>query len=58
MTRKQYEQIAAALAAARRNMSTEQFIGWHASVQAVASALATTNPNFDRERFLAACGVE
>ena len=31
---------------------------WNTTVLAFADALATTNPRFDRARFLAACGVQ
>ena len=31
---------------------------WKADVCAIADMLATTNPRFDRERFLKACGYE
>ena len=30
---------------------------WHTTVLAVCDALVSTNPRFDRARFLAACGV-
>lgn len=30
---------------------------WHTTTLAMATALATTNPQFDRARFLKACGV-
>jgi len=30
---------------------------WNTTVSSVADALRRTNPNFDRAKFLAACGV-
>ena len=65
MTRKDYETIAAALyervtelsprQRTRANALSEQ----HAALcHNVANALKADNPRFDRERFLAACGVD
>ena len=58
MTRKDYVAIAAAMA---RVIPLDNDRGsyrvWEATVCSLADYLATTNPRFDRERFLKACGV-
>jgi len=52
MTRKHFQLIADAL-------TKFQHDGGHAEVcELMADALATTNPQFDRARFLTACGVK
>ena len=57
MTKKDFVLIAAALATARPLASaTPASVHWQAC-HACADALATTNPLFDRARFLQACGV-
>lgn len=33
-------------------------IQWERDVSHMATALSSTNPNFNRDKFLAACGVE
>jgi hypothetical protein len=38
--------------------NTDPVLYWRLIVDAFASRLASTNPNFDRARFLAACGME
>jgi hypothetical protein len=48
MTRRHFQLIADAL---RESAAPEHV------ARAMADALATTNPRFNRERFLAACGV-
>lgn len=54
MTRKDFETIAAAL----HEQATHNTPATHARYAAsMADALASTNGRFDRERFLAACGV-
>lgn len=64
MTRKHFQKIAAALAEARRlaritTGNTELAdIAANANAQCVATALAESNPNFDRVRFLIEAGVE
>jgi len=57
MTRKDYELIAEAIATTRGHAYADQLyiVDWIASD--VAEALRTTNPRFDREWFLKACGV-
>ena len=64
MTRKDYELIAAAIAAVARHNATDDDYreGWHGATSAashrLADSLASTNPRFDRSRFLKACGLE
>jgi hypothetical protein len=64
MTKKDFILIAAALKAARVNNSLNNpnkalyNNGVDNTVLFMASALQTTNPRFDRARFLAACGVQ
>ena len=63
MTRKDYELIAAALAATNQHKATDDDYreGWFAAASSVAhrlaDSLASDNPRFDRARFLAACGI-
>ena len=63
MSRKDFEAIARVFAEqADYNLSTIEFDDGHNFAHAklaenMADYLATTNPNFDRTRFLAACGV-
>ena len=68
MTRKDFELIANAIKATRANHERDAAAGFqyqadfmdgvNAATYTLADALATTNPNFDRARFLKACGVE
>jgi len=59
MTKKDFELIAAALLRARKFCETDnQRRGTERAALTLADALATTNPKFDRARFLAACGVQ
>lgn len=67
MTRKQFQGIADAVRAADETavIEAEQYgaeVGWNVFRQTLcanlANYLATQNPNFDRHRFLVACGVE
>lgn len=51
MTRKHFEAIAAILAFNISNPITRQTVS-----EELASYFATVNPNFDRSRFLKACG--
>lgn len=67
MTRKDFELIAEALCVARQQFRTEAgsstdlarcehaitMVAWK-----LVGSLGTTNPRFDRDRFLHACGVE
>lgn len=62
MTRKDYEMIAKALQAKRDELvesrsSYDRICGHDGAILALAEALASENPRFDRERFLKACGV-
>lgn len=66
MTRKHFEALAAAFKEAHQTMKDdEQYQGqgggcealWFAE-QMVAGVCASFNPNFNRARFLKACGVE
>lgn len=59
MTKKDYELIARALKSTHQtvNVPTRVAQQWANDVCAIADALAQDNPRFDRERFLAACGV-
>lgn len=62
MTRKDFELIAEVLKSSkpltRLAGSKDRTFQWHCMVEEFASRLATTNGNFDRERFLRACGYE
>lgn len=55
MTRKHFTLIAAAMADAREEMDVDSF---GIAVRTLANALKTTNPNFDRDKFLSACYKE
>lgn len=67
MTKKDFELIAAALRASRpdpmRIAASEEYIEgcenqFRLSCETITKAVQTTNPRFDRARFLAACGVQ
>lgn len=59
MTKKDYELIAAAFAEARDEMADHpgRIAGSAQVARRLASALRSTNPRFDRDRFLTACGL-
>lgn len=58
MTKKDFELIAAAIRRGAFDKMGPVRTAIHNDYAArVADALATTNPKFDRARFLAACGV-
>jgi hypothetical protein len=71
MTKKDYILIAAALRGDAAHLTHQAGIPyermtpwyrgaydqWNTAAMAVADALASDNPKFDRSRFLAACGV-
>lgn len=57
MTRKDYQLIANAFCDSKPVTETA-LTQWKNDVTILARALATTNPRFDRERFLKACGIE
>lgn len=59
MTRKDFQLLADALlasypGAAQNPLDASARLQWRASIHSVADALATTNPRFDRSRFIAA----
>lgn len=63
MTKKDFELIARAVLDSRPLGATPQYAEWangqcDMTAERLADALATTNPKFDRARFLAACGVQ
>ena len=57
MTKKDFILIAAALKATQPSYAARAQVAHDITINAIADALATTNPLFDRARFLAACGV-
>lgn len=59
MTRKDYELIATAVRDSAMDRPTySQQVQRRFTAMRLADALASQNPRFNRERFLAACGVE
>lgn len=66
MTKKHFDALADALSTARPitygyntpSQVADALAPWEESCAAVARVCARFNPNFDRARFLAACGVE
>lgn len=61
MTKKDYVLIAKALRGARTALPSERPDAVQQSeddAHSIADALAQDNPRFDRDRFLAACGVQ
>lgn len=58
MTRKDYKLLALAFASTKRGTaSSYSHSQWERDVNAVAIALQSDNPNFDRVRFIKACGA-
>ena len=59
MTKKDYELIAGVMArlSADFNNGGEDTVSLSLVAQELADVLSTTNPRFDRARFLSACGV-
>jgi hypothetical protein len=57
MTRKDYVLIAAAFKRSQPNDGPAAYRVWQAAACALADDLVSTNPRFDRERFLKAAGV-
>lgn len=58
MTKKDFELIANALRVAKQDcVSDASLAGWAHTVAVITTTLATTNPRFDRARFLLAAGV-
>lgn len=61
MTKKDFELIARALREGVprvHNRPRTDYEQWALTAHDLADALAGTNPQFDRERFLRACGLE
>jgi hypothetical protein len=58
MTKKHFEALAAALKAERPMRQLVTFDQWKKDCVVIANTCQDFNPNFDRARFLAACGVE
>ena len=64
MSKKHFEALAAALNETRpgftgtRKDCSDRMKVWFKDVDAITEVCAIFNPNFDRARFLAACGVE
>lgn len=58
MTRKDYELIARVLRDKHERWDATGQMAVRAIAEAFATELATTNPRFDRARFLKACGVD
>ena len=59
VSKKHFEALAAALKESRFLPGNEAAdVQWERCVEAVAAVGADFDPNFDRKRFLAACGVE
>ena len=60
MTRKDFELIASILAASKPDSdgnSYDEKKQWELTVNEFADCLPSSNANFDRERFLKACGL-
>ena len=55
MTRKDFEALAAVIKAGRTGDNDDYA---DKTARSTADMLATTNPRFDRDRFLKACGVK
>lgn len=60
MTKKDFELIAAVLAAVKPTelLSIPELDYWFSVSETFADALENRNPNFDRKKFLDACGWE
>jgi len=67
MTRKDFQAIAKSLKDSRPDMTRTSmakagrdsaFVQWNITVDSFTDMCAAQNPNFDRDRFTAACGVE
>jgi hypothetical protein len=65
MTRKHFQQIAAAMQSLRKfethdtelSETVAHAVRYSSVVDALAKVLADSNPRFDRDRFLGACGI-
>lgn len=58
MSRKHYILIAAAIKASKLECDPAAVDQHSRTAKALADALALDNPSFNRDRFLAACGLE
>jgi hypothetical protein len=59
MTRKHFEALAAALKNSKPTFPDHlATVQWKNDVSAIADACATINPNFDKDRFKAVCGLK
>ena len=58
MTKKHFDALAAALRHQQPMFNDAAVAQWECDVDSIAGVCARFNPNFDRARFLAACGVE
>ena len=58
MTAKHFEMIAAAFRRSRPDPNSSHHIQWEKDVEAIASACAEVNPNFNRSRFVDACEAD
>ena len=59
MTRKDFQLIADVIKGQlSQTLSGHEIARLRALANDMANALATTNPNFDRDKFLAACGAQ
>jgi len=58
MTKKHFEALAAAFKAGKPQVKNQAQDQWHFDALMVTEVCARFNPNFDRTRFLTACGVE
>jgi hypothetical protein len=56
MTRKDYELMVAALTAVRAESSSDS-VSYEGICRQLTTVLQRDNPRFNRDRFLAACGV-
>lgn len=56
MTRKDFEAIAGVIAGMKRDSTRRDGAVLEATAKRMADMLYGTNPRFDRDRFMAACG--
>jgi hypothetical protein len=60
MSRKHFQRLAEALKSEKpaANWCANKHAQWQLDVKAIANVCSSFNPNFKRERFLTACGLE
>lgn len=58
MTRKHYKIIAEAMAESKPHLYPDSMQTWKATVETLAMYLQHNNANFDKDKFLEACGYE